>query len=216
MALLLLAEQGECYDSLWNETQRMLNSVQYSWPPMTRTSRQLKPKPPISPGFPSYIYCYFTRGNSNLPLTRSTKHSVTPIFFKATVSILYVIPVQIQCPSLYTNQALLVNSFSRISIYISCCPWREVRMLLAFPLHPFAYFLTLAYLPRTPDNSNFFDFPRRFELSRVDCNCFITHSRKFFSSWKAYLLEGFVQNFDIPFLGMVSREMFFFFKDSSP
>ena len=78
-------------------------------------------------------------------------------------------------------------------------------MLLAFPLHPFAYFLTLGYLPQTPDNSNFFYFPRRFELSRVDCNCFITHSRK-----------GFVQNFGRPFLGMVTREMFFFFKDSSP
>ena len=103
---------------------------------------------------------------------RKQKHSVTPIFFKATVSILYVIPVQIQCPSLYTNQALLVNSFSRISIYISCCPWREVRMLLAFPLHPFAYFLTLGYLPRTTDNSNFSDFPRRFELSGIDCSFF--------------------------------------------
>ena len=38
--------------------------------------------------------------------------------------------------------------------------------LLAFPPHPFPYFLISGYLLRNPDNSNFFfDFPRRFELS---------------------------------------------------
>ena len=31
-------------------------------------------------------------------------------------------PVQIQCPSQYINQALLLNSFFKILIYISCCP----------------------------------------------------------------------------------------------
>ena len=42
--------------------------------------------------------------------------------------------------------------------------------LLAFPPHPFPYFLISGYLLRTPDNSNFFfDFPRRFELSGVIC-----------------------------------------------
>ena len=32
---------------------------------------ELKPKL-LSPGFPSYIYCYFTLGNSNFPLTQSS------------------------------------------------------------------------------------------------------------------------------------------------
>ena len=35
---------------------------------------------------------------------------------------------------------------------IFCC-------LIAFPPHPFAYFLTSGYLLQTPDNSNFFQFP---------------------------------------------------------
>ena len=42
--------------------------------------------------------------------------------------------------------------------------------LLAFPPHPFPYFLISGYLLRTLDNSNFFfDFPRRFELSGNIC-----------------------------------------------
>ena len=39
-----------------------------------------------------------------------------------------------QCPFLYINQALLLNSFFNISIYISCCPWSEVCMILAFSI----------------------------------------------------------------------------------
>ena len=41
-------------------------------------------------------------------------------------------------------QALLLNSFFEISIYISCCTWSEVCMILAFPSHPFAYFRLFA------------------------------------------------------------------------
>ena len=41
-------------------------------------------------------------------------------------------------------QALLLNSFFEISIYISCCTWSEVCMILAFPPHPFAYFRLFA------------------------------------------------------------------------
>ena len=42
-------------------------------------------------------------------------------------------------------------------------------MILAFPPHPFAYFLIPGYLLPTPDNSNFFDFLRRAEFSGDDC-----------------------------------------------
>ena len=49
-------------------------------------------------------------------------------------------------------------------------------MILAFPPHPFAYFLSSGYLLRAPDNDpitrTFFGFPRRFELSGVDCIAF--------------------------------------------
>ena len=31
-------------------------------------------------------------------------------------------PVQMQCPSQYINQALVLNSFLKILIYVSCCP----------------------------------------------------------------------------------------------
>ena len=38
--------------------------------PDNSNPRQLEPKS-ISPGFPSYIYCHFTLGNLNFPLTQS-------------------------------------------------------------------------------------------------------------------------------------------------
>ena len=73
---------------------------------------------------------------------------------------------QIQCPSLYINKALLLNSFLKISICISCtqlevnCSW----YLRSLP-SPFTYFLISGYLLRNPDKSNFFRFARRFEFS---------------------------------------------------
>ena len=70
------------------------------------------------------------------------------IYFKTTMAILclnffFVNPVKIECPYPYINQALLLNSFFKISIshiYISCCPRSKVCMILAFPLRPLAYF----------------------------------------------------------------------------
>ena len=40
---------------------------------------------------------------------------------------------------------------------ILCC-------LVAFPPHPFAYFLTSGYLLQTPDNSNFSQFPLKVRV----------------------------------------------------
>ena len=49
--------------------------------------------------------------------------------------------IQIQCPfPCVSYQALLLNSLFTISIFISCCLWSEVCMILAFLPHPFAYF----------------------------------------------------------------------------
>ena len=105
-----------------------------------------------------------TPDNSNLPPTRSNfcfpsdhfyvirkkktvywnpKHCIQ---LKTTVSIFcpplfLVTPVQIQCPfPCVSYQALLLNSLFTISIFISCCLWSEVCMILAFLPHPFAYF----------------------------------------------------------------------------
>ena len=125
-----------------------------------------------------YIYCNFTLGNSNLPLTRNNFcfpsdyfYTILPsiarnmfcsarqvrnwvrntelIYFKTTMAILclqlffFFNPIKIECPCLYINQALLLNSFFKISIshiYISSCPRSKVCMILAFPLRPLAYF----------------------------------------------------------------------------
>ena len=132
----------------------------------------------------------FTFHNSNHALSawqgRKKKQQFTEVrnfefIYKTTVSILclyfYVTPVQIQCPFLYINQALLLFFFSKYqSIYISCCPKGEVCMKLAPPPPlPFVYFLISVHLLQTPDNSNsvlvtrtFFNFPTRFKLSGVD------------------------------------------------
>ena len=63
-----------------------------------------------------------------------------------------------------------------LSKYLSLPHLIKVCMILSFPPHPFAYFLISGYLLRAPDNDpitrTFFGFPRRFELSGVDCIAF--------------------------------------------
>ena len=46
---------------------------------------------------------------------------------------------------------------------ILCC-------LIAFPSHPFAYFLTSGCLPQTPDNSNCFRVPLKVRVMRSRLN----------------------------------------------
>ena len=53
---------------------------------------------------------------------------------------------------------------SKISIFISCCPWTEACMILALTSHPFACFLISGYLLWTPDNLKFFQFPLKVQF----------------------------------------------------
>ena len=53
---------------------------------------------------------------------------------------------------------------SKISIFISCCPWTEACMILALTSHPFACFLISSSLLWTPDNLNFFQFPLKVQI----------------------------------------------------
>ena len=97
------------------------------------------------------------------------------------------------------NQGFVAQiiSFSKYQ-YISCCPWSEVYMILAFspPPHPPSHFLTSGYLPQTHDNSNCFWFPMK--LSRVDCPCkwlltyddLIVKMMKFRGSISTYTCSG--------------------------
>ena len=75
--------------------------------------------------------------------------------------------------SLLVSQVCWLISLSK---YLSLPHLSKVCMILAFPPHPFAYFLISGYLLRAPDNDpisrTFFGFPRRFELSGVDCIAF--------------------------------------------
>ena len=53
---------------------------------------------------------------------------------------------------------------SKISIFISCCPWTEACMILVLTSHAFACFLISGYLLWTPDNLNFFQFPLKVQI----------------------------------------------------
>ena len=53
---------------------------------------------------------------------------------------------------------------SKISIFISCCPWTEACMILALTSHPFACFFISSYLLWTPDNLNFLQFPLKVQI----------------------------------------------------
>ena len=76
-------------------------------------------------------------------------------------------PIQITMFStVLINQALLLNFFVKISIYL-CCPWSEVRMILAFHPHPISLILVICL--DLPITRTVMDFPWRFKLSRVYC-----------------------------------------------
>ena len=93
------------------------------------------------------------------------------IYFKTTRTILcpylYVTPAQIECLSLYINQALLLNSFFKISIFNSCYPRSKVCMILESPPHPLLIFFFWVISFKLPIAQTFF-LPRRFKLSGVD------------------------------------------------
>ena len=95
---------------------------------------------------------------------------------------LFVSPLQIQCPALIINilQALLLQFLFSKYQFIPCCPWSEVCMILAFlPTHSVlaSFFSVISF--ELPITWTFFDFPRRFELSGVDCLLLtISHRRR--------------------------------------
>ena len=63
-------------------------------------------------------------------------------------------------PSQYIHQAFLLNSFFKILIYISCYPWSEVCMIVAFLPNSFAYFLRARlYSFELPITPTVFAFP---------------------------------------------------------
>ena len=122
-----------------------------------------------------------TTGDETLP-SPSTFYSISKQPCKFFVFTFFVTPVQIQSPSPYINKALLVNFFSKISIFFSCCPWSKVCMIVAFPPHPFAYLLIFGYLLRTPGNSNPFSISLEGSSYRESTvlstlNIFCTHQK---------------------------------------
>ena len=138
--------------------------------PDNSNPRQLEPKS-ISPGFPSYIYCHFTLGNLNFPLTRSNFNFFPSAhFYTILPSIIRTMLIgawKVGKKTVHwspkhwiyfkTTKPILCLYFLSLQFKynvhpIFCC-------LIAFPPHPFAYFLTSGYLLQTPDNSNFFQFP---------------------------------------------------------
>ena len=81
---------------------------------------------------------------------------------------------------------------------VHLCILIKLCCLIAFPPYPFDYFIIFSYLPWTPNNPNFFDFPRRFKLSGVDFTCFLEfHTIKLGNiailGEKGFLLNGKVK-----------------------
>ena len=85
------------------------------------------------------------------------------IYFKTTMTILcpylYVTPAQIECLSLYINQALLLNSFFKISIFNSCYPRSKVCMILESPPHLLLIFFFGVICFKLPITRTFFFCP---------------------------------------------------------
>ena len=151
----------------------------YSWLPITRTLANL-PLTRSSFCFPSghfYIILPSITRTIFIRVTSRKKKQSSEVRNVQFISkqpcqflVFFVIPVQVQCPSLYVNQASFLNFFFKILIYISCCSWKwsvhdtcipspsiHLRIFL-FPVICFELAITRI----------FFNFPRRFELLGVD------------------------------------------------
>ena len=134
----------------------------YCWLPITWTlANANQSRFPLD--FTSYIYCLLpsvTRptDNLNFPAQQQQLHQqfieVRNIefiskqlfqFFVFAFSI--VIPVQIQGLSLWINQAFVTSLMPFLKYHSTSFAALEVKCLvLAFPPHPFAYFLIFGYL----------------------------------------------------------------------
>ena len=117
--------------------------IEYSWLQITRTSRQLEVI------FASLQIISMSLKKNGV-LKSETLHSIQ---LKTTVSIFcppYFLSLQFKfiVHSPVSYQALLLNSLFTISIFISCCLWSEVCMILAFLPHPFAYFRLFVSISR--------------------------------------------------------------------
>ena len=125
----------------------------------------------------------FTFDNSNHALSawqgRKKKQQFTEVrnfefIYKTTVTILclyfYVTPVQIQLPSLYINQALLLNFFSKYqsislaALNVTCAWYLHPPRPIHLPTSIFPFICFELLITRT-----FFNFRTRFELSGVHC-----------------------------------------------
>ena len=100
-----------------------------------------------SPGFPSYIHCYFTLGNSNFALTRSnfcfpSDHfynillSITRTMFKARDN---VIKKKLLCTVVRNNYYFLnINRiffvFTFLSVQCKYCPALYINQVLLFKM----------------------------------------------------------------------------------
>lgn len=95
--------------------------------------------------------------NNNInSLLRSETLNLFQNNYVNSLSLLFKLSVQFKsraCPC-ELIKFLLFNAFFKISLHVFCCSWSEVCLVLAFPPHPFAYFLMFGYLLWTPDNSN--------------------------------------------------------------
>ena len=99
----------------------------------------------------------FSRG-VNKPTTRQTSHAND--FINRLKAMLLAGWYSLSLP--FSIKPLLLDSFFKTSIYISCAAidLRKECIIVAFPPLTFAYFLISGCLLRTPDiNSNFFWFP---------------------------------------------------------
>ena len=67
-----------------------------------------------------------------------------------------------------SNQALLLNFIFKISVYL-LLPLKSSVHDTYILLHPISLLLGICF--ELPITRTVFDFPRRFELSRVDCSC---------------------------------------------
>ena len=106
--------------------------------------------PPLNTWTMFYV-CYKLKTknkNNNNSLLRSETLNLFQNNYINSLSLLFKLSFQFKSSVYHCEliKLLLFNFFFKILLHIFCCSWSEVCLVLAFPAHPFAYFLIIFWL----------------------------------------------------------------------
>ena len=187
------------YFSIWCHKIQPQHFVQST--PDNSNPRELEPKA-ISLGFPSYIHCYFTLGNSNFPLTRSnfcfpSDHlysillSITRTMFKARDKLIkknYRV-LYSETVNFFTYQSCILCLYF-LSVQCKYCPALYSNQVLLFKMLNYFFKNNISCFPWSEGCillALYF-----FPIHEVSCRACHHHNLMWLFENRIFLISGFM------------------------